>query len=37
VGFRGLGFSFVVYGLELFFKVWFVFIVLALEVPGLVR
>jgi hypothetical protein len=31
---RGLSFSFVVYGLDLLVKVWFVFIVLALEVPG---
>ena len=34
---RGLSFSFVVYGLELFFRVCFVFIVLVLEVPGLLR
>jgi hypothetical protein len=35
--FRGLSFSFVVYGLDLLVKVWFVSIVLALEVPGLLR
>ncbi len=37
LGFRGLSFSFVVYGLGLLVKVWFVFVVLALEVPGLLR
>ncbi len=37
LAFRGLSFSFVVYGLQLLVKVWFVFIVLALEVPGLLR
>jgi hypothetical protein len=34
---RGLSFSFVVYGLDLLVKVLFVFIVLAVEVPGLLR
>ena len=35
LSFRGLIFSFCVYGLDLLVKVWFVFIVLALEVSGL--
>jgi hypothetical protein len=35
--FRGLSLSFVVYGLDLLVRVWLVFIVLTLEVPGLLR
>jgi hypothetical protein len=37
LAFRTLSFSFVVYGLDLLVKVCFVFIVLVLEVPGLLR